>query len=167
MAVTPGWSHQGGVFSRDPRLACQDAPHLVVDPVPRRGRSLEQLGGQGPVHPGGAATTAAAVAILIAGVATLGHPSGRVLGLGGGRERLVLVVVGWVGRRLPLGLRLAAVHAGLVHAHLELPGPGEGHRAGAGAAVAVLEQGVVVAGVLVVTAGHLGGFDQRVDDQDQ
>lgn len=119
------------------------------------------------MHPGGAATTAAAVAVLIAGVAALGHPGGRVLGLGGDRERLVVVVVGRVGCRLPLGLRLAPVHAGLVHGHLELPGPGEGRGGDAGAAVGVLEQGIVVEGVLVVAAGRLGGFDQRVDDHDQ
>lgn len=109
------------------------------------------------MHSGTTATTA--VAFFVTSVA-LGTSSRRVL---------LLLVLFSLSRVTTVGVgdgmlevRLAAVHPRLVHANFELAGSGDRCAA---AAVVVLVEGVEVVAVIVL--GTTGGFDQRVDHNNQ
>lgn len=147
-------SHKSRVFSRNPCLARQDAPHLIVDSIPRFSLGLQQssFSRQGPVHSG---ITVSAVAIFVTGMA-LGTSSRRVLLQ---RFPLPWVAAGSVGDRM-LEVRMAAMHPRLVHANFELAGSGDGRDAAA--AVVILVQCVDVVAVPCTA----GGFNQRVNQND-
>lgn len=109
------------------------------------------------MHSGTAAATA--IAVFITSVA-LGASSRGVLLLLVlfPRPRAATLRVG--DRRLEV--RLAAVHPRLVHSDFELAGPGDRRAA---ASMVVVVEGVEVVAVIVL--GTVGGFDQRVNHNEQ